>query len=142
MASVRHHMWVLTLALTKLLGPAPRDDVESLGYSLLHLISGVLPWLYNVLHGTRKTQHDQVRIKKQRHNGASLAPGGMPCIGEMVDYARSLNIDQLPNYDLLRSQIHRNRKQAALLDLATVEWHVLTERLPGLSPFVAASPPT
>jgi hypothetical protein len=53
-------------------GPAPRDDVESLGYTFLNLARGDLPWSYNVLHGTKNTQHDQVRIKKQRYSGADL----------------------------------------------------------------------
>src|SRR5882724_7125512 len=29
-------------------GPAPRDDVESLGYTFLNLARGDLPWSYNV----------------------------------------------------------------------------------------------
>lgn len=61
-----------------MVSPAPRDDIESLGYSLLHLACGNLPWMYNVWHGTRKTQYDQVRIKKLRYSGADLAPDELP----------------------------------------------------------------
>ncbi|KAF9517513.1 hypothetical protein BS47DRAFT_1290872 [Hydnum rufescens UP504] len=54
--------------------PAPRDDMKSLGYSLLNLVQGGLPWTYNTRHGTRKTKYDQVRIKKKRYSGADLPP--------------------------------------------------------------------
>src|SRR6202167_4144965 len=104
--------------------PAPRDDIESLGYSLLHLASGDLPWFYNVLHGTRKTQYDQVWIKKQRYSGADLAPDGLTFIGDMIDYARSLNFDELPNYELFRSQIQETRERIGLLDSFVVNWNV------------------
>jgi hypothetical protein len=80
--------------------------------------------MYNIQHGTRKTQHDQVRIKKQPYSGADLAPDGLSCIGEMIDHARSLNFDQLPNYELLRSQIRETRERAGLLDSSAVDWNI------------------
>ena len=98
--------------------------MESLGYSLLSLARGDLPWTYNIHHGTRKIRHDQVRVKKQRYSGADLAPDRLPCIGEMIDYARSLKFGQLPNYELLRSQVRKTRQQAGLLGSFAVEWHV------------------
>jgi hypothetical protein len=101
--------------------------VESLGYSLVSLACGGLPWTYNVHHGTRETQHDQVQIKKQRYSGADLATNRLPCIGEMTDYARSLKFDQLPNYELLHSQIRKTRQWAGLLDSFTVKWHLPAE---------------
>ncbi|KIM84488.1 hypothetical protein PILCRDRAFT_384823 [Piloderma croceum F 1598] len=104
--------------------PAPRDDIESLGYSLLHLAIGNLPWMYNVRHGTKKTQHDQVRIKKQLHSGAYLAPDGLSCIGKMIDHARSLKFNQLPNYELLSSQIRETSERAGLLDSSAVDWNI------------------
>ena len=92
--------------------PAPRDDIESLGYSLLHLASGDLPWFHNVLHRTRKTRHD----------------------GGMIDYARSLNFDELPNYELLRSQVQETRERAGLSDSFAVDWHITADASIGPSP--------
>jgi hypothetical protein len=114
-----------------LVDPAPRDDVESLGYSLLHLACGNLPWMYNVWHGTRRTQYDQVRIKKLRYSGADLAPDGLPFIGEMIDHARSLKFGQLPDYDLLRSKIRETRERAGLLKSCAVEWPIMVKAAPG-----------
>ncbi|KAG0706732.1 kinase-like domain-containing protein, partial [Suillus ampliporus] len=73
--------------------PAPRDDIESLGYALLSLTRGDPPWIYNTQHGTNKGQEGQVRIKKQKCSGTDLAPDGLPCFGQMVDYAHSLIIE-------------------------------------------------
>jgi hypothetical protein len=61
-------------------GPAPRDDIERLGYSLLHLAIGDLPWMYNVRHRTRKAQYDQVLIIK---NSDTVAPT-LPLMGYLA----------------------------------------------------------
>ncbi|KAG2072903.1 kinase-like protein [Suillus decipiens] len=87
------------------IGPAPRDNIESLGYVLLSLAWRDLPWMYNTRHGTGNNREIQVRIKKERYSGTDLAPDGLPCLGQMIDHARSLKFDQLPDYELLRSQI-------------------------------------
>ncbi|KAG1857268.1 kinase-like domain-containing protein [Suillus tomentosus] len=108
---------------------APRDDIESLGYTLVSLARGDLPWTYNTRHGTSKNQEVQVRIKKQQFSGADMSPDGLPCIGQMIDYARSLKFDQLPDYELLRLQIQETRALAGLLDPATINWNIPAEAL-------------
>ncbi|KAG1902983.1 kinase-like domain-containing protein [Suillus fuscotomentosus] len=108
---------------------APRDDIESLGYTLLSLARGDLPWTYNTQHGTRKNQEVQVRIKKQQFSGADMAPDGLPCFGQMIDYARSLKFNQLPDYELLRLQIQETRALAGLLDPAKINWNIPAEVL-------------
>ncbi|KAG2345119.1 kinase-like protein [Suillus weaverae] len=106
---------------------APRDDIESLGYALLSLARGDLPWTYNTRHGTSKDREVQVRVKKRRYSGADLASNGLTCLGQMIDYARSLKFDQLPDYELLRLQIQETRALAGLLDPATIKWNIPTE---------------
>ncbi|KAG1857303.1 hypothetical protein C8R48DRAFT_565203, partial [Suillus tomentosus] len=69
----------------------------SLGYTLLNLAVGDIPWTYNTRHGTSKNQEVQVWVKKQQHSGADVAPNGLPCSGQLIDYARSLKFDQLPD---------------------------------------------
>jgi hypothetical protein len=54
----------------------------------------------------------------------------------MIDYARSLKFDQLPNYELLRSQIRKTRQRTGLLDSLTVEWHVPAEASSGLLHYI------
>lgn len=35
--------------------------------------------------------------QKQQHSGTDVAPNGLPCSGQLIDYARSLKFDQLPD---------------------------------------------
>jgi hypothetical protein len=42
----------------------------------------------------------------------------------MIDYARSLMFDQLPDYKLLRSQIQETRRQAGAHHFYSVEWNI------------------
>lgn len=53
-----------------------------------------------------------------------MSPDGLPCIGQMIDYARSLKFDQLPDYELLRFKIQETRALAGLLDPATINWNI------------------
>ncbi|KAG2119118.1 kinase-like domain-containing protein, partial [Suillus discolor] len=80
---------------------ASRDDIESLGYTLLSLARGDLPWTYNTRHGTSKNQEVQVRIKKQQFSGADMSPDGLPCF--------------------------ETRALAGLLDPATINWNIPAE---------------
>ncbi|KAG1863690.1 kinase-like domain-containing protein [Suillus subluteus] len=107
--------------------PAPRDDIESLGYALISLARGDLPWTYNTRHGTSKDREVQVRIKKQQYSGTDLAPNGLPCFGQLIDHARNLKFDQLPDYELLRLQIQETRALAGLLDSAMIKWDIPAE---------------
>jgi hypothetical protein len=50
----------------------------------------------------------------------------------MIDYARSLKLDQLADYRLLRSKIQETGRRAGLPDGFAVEWHVPAEHSSGL----------
>ncbi|KAG0698070.1 kinase-like domain-containing protein [Suillus ampliporus] len=95
---LRSHGIIGTLAYVSLnmhygILPAPRDDIESLGYVLFSIAQGDLPWTHNVQHGTRRTRQDQVRIKSSDISALTLPPMGYLVFGQMVDYARSLKFD-------------------------------------------------
>lgn len=82
--------------------PAPRDDLESLGYILLHMYKGILPWCFPTI------QDDRVRSMLVKREKSTLSPvqlcEGMP--GEFLlyfQYIRQLQVRQRPDYQFLRS---------------------------------------
>lgn len=81
-----------------------RDDLESLAYTLLFLLRGDLPWRRLVGHGTVLGRMAQVQEKKRAWSGSRLAEGYPPVFGHLLDYARSLDFQQCPDYTHLRTQ--------------------------------------
>jgi serine/threonine protein kinase len=71
-----------------------RDDLESLGYMLVYLNNGNLPW--RDLNNTDLIK----REKKEIINSKSLSE----IFKIYLNYVRSLNFDEIPNYELLISK--------------------------------------
>jgi casein kinase I family protein HRR25 len=82
-----------------------RDDLESLAYTLIFLLRGSLPWSAYLQHGSIQGRIRQVYKQKQRHDGQRLALGLPFEFGMLVDCARSLSRDELPNYSQLRTKL-------------------------------------
>ena len=71
---------------------SPRDDLESLAYTLLFLLRGGLPWQrYN----SRECMHfgamKQIREKKMKWPGPRLGEGKPKDFGNLLDYSRALS---------------------------------------------------
>ncbi|KAG9096227.1 hypothetical protein FRC06_008885 [Ceratobasidium sp. 370] len=75
-----------------------RDDLESLAYTLIYLLRGRLPWSHYMEHGSILGQLRQIHEQKKYYNGERLASGLPPQFGILVDYARSLPRDEVPDY--------------------------------------------
>lgn len=71
---------------------APRDDLESLAYSLAELARGRLPW----------ARSDDVLRSKVAWTGAALCAGLPPLLAEFVEYTRALAFEALPDYESWR----------------------------------------
>ncbi|KAJ7432332.1 kinase-like domain-containing protein [Mycena latifolia] len=65
--------------------------LESLAYTLLHLVQGVLPW-----EATRR--RTTIHREKEAWTGAELAAGAPALFGAFLDYARGLGYDEDPDY--------------------------------------------
>ncbi|KAG8761803.1 hypothetical protein FRC11_012932 [Ceratobasidium sp. 423] len=83
-----------------------RDDLESLAYTFLFLLRGNLPWSYYTQHGTAHGRIRQVREQKKELRGSQLAAGLPEEFGELVDYARSLSADKLPDYQYWQERLN------------------------------------
>lgn len=75
-----------------------RDDLESVTYLLMYFLRGSLPW-----QGLRSPKSDvhYTRICEVKLNTSpeALAEGFPPEYGKLVEYARSLEFTQEPNYN-------------------------------------------
>ena len=79
-----------------------RDDLESLGYLLLYLLIGRLPWQGNLSHSKEDKYYKIKRIK--RNTTAEQLCQGLPSqFEEYVNYTRNLGYEEDPNYNYLKN---------------------------------------
>ncbi|PBK94529.1 putative casein kinase-1 hhp1 [Armillaria gallica] len=81
---------------------APRDDLESLAYTAFFLLRGHLPWDPRPREEFQLRSQEIVRLMKSRCSGKDLSAGFPVDFGDLLDYSRSLEFDQFPNYGMFR----------------------------------------
>ncbi len=84
-----------------------RDDLESVGYMLVYFSCGSLPW-QGLKAPTDKERNELIKDKKMSLSGQDLCGDVLP--GEFatyLDYARSLDFDDRPDYSYLRKLFRR-----------------------------------
>ena len=79
-----------------------RDDLESLGYLLIYLLQGRLPWQGYISHSKEDKYYKIKQIKKST-SPEDLCEGLPPQIEEYIKYTRSLEYEQDPDYDYLKN---------------------------------------
>ncbi|CAE6498733.1 unnamed protein product [Rhizoctonia solani] len=90
-----------------------RDDLESLAYTLLWLLRGSLPWSHYAKCRTRVGRIRQVFAQKKRHTGSTMGVGHPVEFGELVDYARTLLLDEKPDYEGWRRRFQQVESNAS-----------------------------
>jgi hypothetical protein len=75
-----------------------RDDVESLGYVLIYLAGGILPW-----QSLTRVNVAEVGRLKARTTPYQLCKGLPHAYRYYMENVRALSFDQRPDYDLLAS---------------------------------------
>ncbi|KAK0450511.1 putative casein kinase-1 hhp1 [Desarmillaria tabescens] len=80
----------------------PRDDLESLAYIALFLLRGHLPWKPRPREESQLRSQEIVRLMKSSCSGKGLSEGLPADFGDLLDYTRSLDFDQLPDYERFR----------------------------------------
>jgi serine/threonine protein kinase len=89
--------------------PSRRDDLESMGYVLVYLAKGRLPW--QGLQKKRKgSSIDEIKDKKMSTTTEELCTGLPSCFKELIDYAKALKFEEEPDYDRMRSMIKRSAR--------------------------------
>ncbi|KAM5536434.1 hypothetical protein V8D89_009870 [Ganoderma adspersum] len=80
--------------------PSRRDDVESIAYTLVKLLTGTLPW------ADAETAEEVLPIL-YAHSGRTLCHGYDDVFAQFVDYARGLRYDETPKYQHWRQAFLR-----------------------------------
>ncbi|XP_067932822.1 casein kinase I-like [Watersipora subatra] len=78
-----------------------RDDIESLGYMLVYLIKGQLPW-QGLKGDDRKQKYSRICECKRQTTTEALCAGLPSEFSQYVSYARNLKFEEDPNYNYLR----------------------------------------
>lgn len=81
--------------------PSRRDDLESLGYILLFLLQGSLPW-FHIQSSNSDDLLSQVLTSREKHPIPSICHSSDYEIRDFVMYCQSLSYTEKPNYDHLR----------------------------------------
>mmetsp|Transcript_11493 Transcript_11493/g.33138 ORF Transcript_11493/g.33138 Transcript_11493/m.33138 type:complete len:336 (-) Transcript_11493:671-1678(-) len=81
-----------------------RDDLESLGYIMLHFLRGSLPWQHATLFCHTDAERFQEIMQRKRALSIPDLCGRFPWeIGEYVRYCRDLKFEECPDYAFLRN---------------------------------------
>ncbi|MDP2436158.1 MAG: casein kinase 1 family protein [archaeon] len=104
-----------------------RDDVESLIFCLLYFFHGSLPW-QGLRAKTRKQKYNRISARKLKLSTKELCLGCPPEFEQAVNYTRSLQFSDTPNYSYLR-QLFRDLSQKRKIALgAPFDWTLKSDR--------------
>jgi casein kinase 1 alpha len=81
--------------------PSRRDDMESVGYMLLYLVKGSLPW-QGLKKKTKENPIDKIGEIKMTIDLKLLCEGLPDCFYEYINYTRNLQFTEKPDYNYLR----------------------------------------
>jgi serine/threonine protein kinase len=79
---------------------SPRDDLESIGYVLIYLLKGSLPWQY--MPAFNKLTKDAMKVRKEQVTVEELCRDTPTAVLEYMRYVRSLSFNETPDYLHLR----------------------------------------
>lgn len=78
-----------------------RDDLESIGYTLIYFLKGKLPW-QDVKGADRKAKYKKIKEMKTSLPVEKLCEGLPGCFAVYMNYVRNLNFAETPSYKHLK----------------------------------------
>eukprot|EP00930_Biecheleria_cincta_P090871 TRINITY_DN80357_c0_g1_i1.p1 TRINITY_DN80357_c0_g1~~TRINITY_DN80357_c0_g1_i1.p1 ORF type:complete len:399 (-),score=52.54 TRINITY_DN80357_c0_g1_i1:114-1310(-) len=118
-----------SLNVHNLFEPSRRDDMESVGYSLVHFLRGDLPW-QGVKRKSKLERREAVRLCKAAIGFHELCKGFPVEFVEYFEHCRSLQFADRPDYDLLRSQMAAVFEREQLRNDLRFDWTRGSENVP------------
>ena len=98
-----------------------RDDLESLGYVLMYLLRGELPWQH--INAKSKEERNQKILQKKMEISSSKLCEGFPIEFEkFLDYTKNMEYTQTPDYDMLRNLLLNVMKNNNLIYNYIFDW--------------------
>ena len=98
-----------------------RDDLESLGYMLIHFCKGELPWM-NVKAKTKAGKYKKIMEKKIEMKPDILCAGLIDEFREYFKYVRELQFNEEPNYELLFGLLNNAMKKNKIKNDFKFDW--------------------
>ncbi|CAD8122359.1 unnamed protein product [Paramecium sonneborni] len=78
-----------------------RDDLESLGYVLMYLLRGQLPW-QNMKANNQKDKYQRIMEKKLETSSDVLCKGFPIEMSQYLNYCKNLKFEEKPDYQYLK----------------------------------------
>mmetsp|Transcript_59946 Transcript_59946/g.104880 ORF Transcript_59946/g.104880 Transcript_59946/m.104880 type:complete len:418 (-) Transcript_59946:190-1443(-) len=98
-----------------------RDDLEALGYVLVHFLKGGLPWL-GLKAKSKRTKHELIFKKKKSTSDEELCDGLPHEFVEYFQYCRSLKYADRPDYEYLCNTFRRLFERKGFKSDAEYDW--------------------
>jgi casein kinase 1 len=101
-----------------------RDDIEALGYMMVYLMKGFLPW-QGMVNSNPKKKYDRIKKLKMEIQLPVLCSGLPKETIKFIQYARDMKFEDKPNYNYLRSLLKRMAtKMNEKMDSSKFDWIV------------------
>lgn len=98
-----------------------RDDLESLGYMILYLFKGELPW-QNIQHDNKEMRSNLIFKKKNKTPINEICYGAPDIMIEYIKYCRLLKYEEVPNYNKLKKMFLEEMDKNQYLFDNKFEW--------------------
>ena len=101
-----------------------RDDIEALGYMMVYLLRGRLPW-QGMINSNPKKKYERIKKVKMETKLTLLCAGLPEEIIKFIQYARDMRFEDKPNYSYLRGLLRKIASRNALkMDPNKLDWIV------------------
>ena len=101
-----------------------RDDIEAIGYMMVYLMKGNLPW-QGMVSSNPKKRYDRIKKLKLDLKLTDLCAGLPKETIKFIQYARDMKFEDKPNYNYLRSLLKRMATKMNLkMDSSKFDWIV------------------